>query len=88
METEILKYSIQYGIFAVLFIWLFFDTRRDSKEREKQLHNTIGKNQSIIQDLAKKYDVLNQVKDDVEVLKEDTSILKADVALIKSKVGV
>ena len=43
METEILKIVVSQGIFAVLFVWLFFDTRKDSKQREEKYINTIDK---------------------------------------------
>lgn len=32
---------IQNGVFAVLFVWLLFDSKKDSKEREERLLNHI-----------------------------------------------
>ena len=41
MEAEIIKMVITQGIFAVLFVWLFFDTRKDSKQREEKYISTL-----------------------------------------------
>lgn len=64
-----MKIAITQGIFCVLFIWLLFDTRKDSKEREIKYQSTIDKNQQIINELATKFDVVEDIKDDVELIK-------------------
>lgn len=69
MESEVMKYAITQGIFAVLFIWLLFDTRKDSKEREVKYQSTIDKNQQVISELASKFNVVEDIKDDVELIK-------------------
>jgi hypothetical protein len=69
MESEVMRYAITQGIFAVLFIWLLFDTRKDSKERETKYQSTIDKNQQIINELANKFNVVEDIKDDVELIK-------------------
>lgn len=64
-----MKIAITQGIFAVLFIWLLFDTRKDSKAREIKYQSTIDKNQQIINELANKFDVVEDIKDDIEIIK-------------------
>ncbi len=64
-----MKYAITQGIFAVLFIWLLFDTRKDSKDREIKYQSTIDKNQQVISELASKFNVVEDIKDDVELIK-------------------
>ncbi len=64
-----MKYAITQGIFAVLFIWLLFDTRKDSKEREMKYQGIIDKSQQIINELAAKFDVVEDIKEDVELIK-------------------
>ncbi|OOM63955.1 hypothetical protein CLBCK_07670 [Clostridium beijerinckii] len=64
-----MKYAIIQGIFCVLFIWLFFDNRKDSKAREIKYQSTIDKNQKIINELAVKFNVVEDIKDDVELIK-------------------
>jgi hypothetical protein len=32
---------VSQGVFCILFIWLFMDTRKESKEREQRLSNQI-----------------------------------------------
>lgn len=64
-----MRYAITQGIFAVLFIWLLFDTRKDSKERETKYQSTIDKNQQIINELANKFNVVEDIKEDVKEIK-------------------
>lgn len=69
MEKELLTQVISQGAWACLFVWLLFDTRKESKEREEKLHSTIDKNQVIIKDLAEKFNVVEDIKDDVDSIK-------------------
>ncbi len=62
MESEIIKMVVSYGIFAVLFIYLFFYMLKDSKVREV-------KYQEIITSLTDKFGVIEEVKKDVEEIK-------------------
>lgn len=32
-----LELLVSQGIFAILFVWLFFDSRKEAKERENRL---------------------------------------------------
>jgi len=34
---------VSQGVFAVLFVWLFYDTRQEAKKREQSLISQIGK---------------------------------------------
>lgn len=69
MEAEILKMVISQGIFAVLFVWLFFDTRKESKAREEKLQSIINKNQEVISELAEKFNVVEDIQEDVSEIK-------------------
>jgi predicted type IV restriction endonuclease len=42
-NPEIIKLIISQGIFAVLFVWLLFDTRKESKTREEILMQQVEK---------------------------------------------
>ncbi|MDD2288024.1 MAG: BhlA/UviB family holin-like peptide [Bacteroidales bacterium] len=42
-NAEILKLIISQGIFAVLFVWLFYDTRKEAREREEKLMTQLDK---------------------------------------------
>ncbi len=37
MENELLKTIVSQGAWAVLFVWLFVDTRKESKTREEKI---------------------------------------------------
>ena len=43
MNEQLITYVFSNISFGVLFVWLLFDTRKDSKEREKKYHKTIKK---------------------------------------------
>ena len=56
------NYFITQGAFAVLFMWLLIDTRKDSKQREEKYQQTIDK-------LADKINIVEDIKEDVEEIK-------------------
>ena len=69
MESEFFKVIATQGAWAVLFVWLLIDTRKESKNREDKLQGIINKNQEVIQELADKFDVVNDIQDDVIEIK-------------------
>ncbi|WP_455822608.1 BhlA/UviB family holin-like peptide, partial [Clostridium butyricum] len=69
MENELLKTIVSQGAWAVLFVWLLIDTRKESKIREEKLQNVINKNQEVISELAEKFDVVEDIKEDVKEIK-------------------
>ena len=49
-EATFLDFFVQYGAFALLFVWLFWETRRDSRAREDRLLGQVDKlNDSFLQ---------------------------------------
>lgn len=69
MEAEVIKYGLTQGIFCALFLWLFFDTRKDTKVREEAYQKTISENQNIITSLTEKFNIVDEIKDDVDDIK-------------------
>ena len=69
MENELLKTIVSQGAWAMLFVWLLIDTRKESKAREEKLQNVINKNQEVISELAEKFDVVEDIKEDVKEIK-------------------
>ena len=69
MEKITLDLIVSQGIFAVLFVYLLLDTKKDSKEREVKYQETIAKNQVIISDLADKINIVEDIKEDVNEIK-------------------
>ena len=69
MENELLKTIVSQGAWAVLFVWLLIDTRKESKAREEKLQNIINKNQEVISELAEKFDVVENIESDVKEIK-------------------
>lgn len=66
MEQEIIKMSLSYGVFGVLFVYLFFYMLKDSKQREV-------KYQEIIDKLTEKFGIVDSIKSDVDYIKEKIS---------------
>lgn len=62
MEKVTMDLIISQGIFAMLFLWLFVDTRKENKERE-------SKYQEIIKELADTVNIVKDIKEDVEEIK-------------------
>ncbi|MBU5215080.1 BhlA/UviB family holin-like peptide, partial [Heyndrickxia oleronia] len=48
MDANLAQYFLTQGPFAVLFVWLFYSSRKESQEREKQLYQTIDDQNEII----------------------------------------
>ncbi len=59
--SEFLKSVVSYGVFAMLFVFLFFYQLKDSAKREEGYRETI-------EALADSLQVMNDVKEQVERL--------------------
>ena len=62
MENEILKTIVNNRAWAVMFVWLLFDTRKESKAREEKLQQIINKNQEVISELAENFNVVENIQ--------------------------
>ena len=71
MENSIINEAYSYGIFAVLFVALFFYVLRRNDKRECGYQKTIEQNQEVIINLTGRLDVLDDVKKNVEVIKDE-----------------
>lgn len=61
--NEIISVVVSNGIFATLFVFLFFYQLKDSSKREKQYQTTIA-------DLTEHLQMIEQVREEVSDLKE------------------
>lgn len=66
MEASLMQYFITQGPFAVLFVWLFYSSRKESQEREKKLYDTIDDQNEILKGFSSKYDIIINKLDDIE----------------------
>lgn len=71
MGNDILTYLVTNVSFGTLFVWLLFDTRKDSKQREEKYQNTI-------EGLVDTVGVVKEIKIDVQSIKVDVEDLKKD----------
>lgn len=69
MENKLFEVIATNGAWAILFVWLLIDTRKESKAREERLQSIIDKNQEVIGELAEKFDVVENIQDDVKDIK-------------------
>lgn len=70
METEVLKVATSQGVWAALSVALIFyilkaQEKRDSKQEEREKNY-----QAIINKLTDKFNIVEEVKKDVEEIKE------------------
>ncbi len=61
--NDILSIIVSNGIFAILFVWLFWYQLRDSAKREERYQETIGQ-------LTAHLKILEDVKQDLTDIKE------------------
>lgn len=69
MESALLTWIGEFGIWAGLFIWLLLTTMKENKSREEKLYKTINENQSIINKLANSLEIVKEIKEDLEDIK-------------------
>jgi predicted deacetylase len=80
METSFIDFLIQYGkegIFLVLFGYLFWDTRKEGKARDKEFYTQIEKSNEqldnaieVIQKFEKNFESINSKIDQLAVIIE------------------
>ena len=60
LNPEIFKMILSQGIFAILFVWLLLSERKDSKDRENRLMESIEKNSTVYENVIS---AVNSLKD-------------------------
>lgn len=60
---------VSNGVFAVLFVWLLHDTRKESKEREQKLVEQIEKQNVAQQRIVEAIERIEQKIEKMEVVK-------------------
>lgn len=68
MIDQLTQIGIKEGIFALLFIWLLIDTKKESKAREDKLYNFLDGMKEEFSKLVHNYESLSS---DVEDIKND-----------------
>lgn len=71
-----LEIFVQYGIFAILFGWLFYDTRAETKDREERLLGQIDKLNESFQQIAL---ILQNVEERLRYIEQSQRNLKESV---------
>ena len=60
---------VSNGVFAVLFVWLLYDTRKEAKEREQKLIEQIEKQNVAQQRIVEAIERIEQKIEKMEVAK-------------------
>lgn len=69
--NEILKMIFnEYGLIGAVFTFLLWYVMTENSKRELRYQNTIEKNQDVILTQAKSFEVVKDMKEDIEDLKE------------------
>ncbi|MDB8790894.1 BhlA/UviB family holin-like peptide [Romboutsia sp. 1001216sp1] len=69
--NEILKMILsEYGFVGAIFASLLWYVMTENSKRELRYQKTIEKNQDVILTQAKSFEVVKDMKEDIEVLKE------------------
>lgn len=71
-----LEMFVQYGIFAILFGWLFYDTRAETKDREERLLGQIDKLNESFRQIAS---ILQNVEERLRYIEEGQRNLEESV---------
>ena len=58
------------GIIGVMFVLLLAWVMKENKEREQNYRDTISKNQEVILEQARNFDIVKGIREDVNDLKE------------------
>lgn len=61
--NEIISIVVSNGVFAILFVWLFFYQLKDSKRREEKYQDTI-------ESLTTHLQILEDVREDLDEIKD------------------
>ena len=69
MWEKIFNLAVSNGIWAVLFVILLFYQLKDSKIREEKYQQTI-------ESLGNSLEIINEVKEDVEIIKDEINKIK------------
>ncbi|SFA52320.1 BhlA holin family protein [Anoxybacillus pushchinoensis] len=64
-----LEQFVSNGVFAVLFVWLLHDTRKESKQREEKLIQQIEKQNEAQQRIVEAIERIEQKIEKLEVAK-------------------
>ncbi|MPM29425.1 hypothetical protein SDC9_75965 [bioreactor metagenome] len=60
----------EYGLIGAVFTFLLWYVMAENSKRELRYQNTIEKNQDVILTQAKSFEVVKDMKEDIEVLKD------------------
>lgn len=66
MDATLTQYFLTQGPFAVLFVWLLYSSRKEAKEREEQLYQTIDDQNEVLKGFSEKYDIIITKLGDIE----------------------
>lgn len=74
--VEFIEMFVQYGVFAILFGWLFYDTRAETKDREERLLGQIDRLNESFQQIAL---ILHNVEERLRYIEQSQRNLEESV---------
>ncbi|WP_160678777.1 BhlA/UviB family holin-like peptide [Clostridium sp. C8-1-8] len=67
---ELMKAAISQGLGYALFVFLLIYVLKTTKDREQKLNETITENQNIIVKLTEKFNIVEDIKEDIKGIKD------------------
>lgn len=64
--SVITDFILQQGIWCALFVWLFFTSRKESKEREETLYKIVQEQGEKLQEISYTLENINERMEKVE----------------------
>jgi predicted nuclease with TOPRIM domain len=67
---ELMKAALSQGLGYALFVFLLIYVLKTTKDREQKLNETITENQNIIVKLTEKFNIVEDIKEDIKGIKD------------------
>ena len=71
MESTVMETAISQGIWAVLAVFLFIYIVKSNEQRDAKQEEREKNYQTVIENLTEKFQILNQVQNDLEEIKDN-----------------
>ena len=71
METTVMNVAVSQGIWAVLAVFLLIYIVKSNEQRDTKQEEREKNYQTVIESLAEKFQILNQVQSDLKEIKDN-----------------
>jgi hypothetical protein len=80
VNSEILTYFVTQGPFALLFVWLLYTTKKDSKEQmDRQVSDSKERENRLMAHVEKTTETLDDIRDSLRDLRSEVDDIKLEI---------